>query len=1002
MQVSRRSGARPGEAAAPGAPCPLPSPAPARLLLALLMPILLLPVVAGSPRTAWAGNPSLDWRTLHTEHFRIHCPGHLLPFGRRVAQAAEEAWQLLVPRLGWQPAGPLELKVEDEVDDANGMASTLPYNRILVYAVPPDAQGSLNDHDDWLRLLLYHETAHIVHLDQATGLPALLNRVVGRTFLPGLAQPRWLQEGIAVWEESNLTGAGRLRSSLFKGQLRVAALAGRLPPPDWLSAVPVGFPWGSSWYLYGSSFVAYLVERHGEQAIAQLNRSYGRRLLPYALNRSAREAFGETLEQAWEGWRIALTRWARAEEEQLRRQGLVEGEALTLGGETHARPVFAPAAPGAGMRLLYFLSDEHRHGGLYLRAGPDHLPGEGELVLESNGEAAAAWDPGGASFVFSQQEVLSGLYVYHDLYRHELRGGRTVRLTHGLRARDPDVAPDGRIAFVASEAGRTRLHVAGPSVESPRQLDVPGVPLVSSPRFSPDGRWLAVSGWRESTGERDIYLVDPLGRQAVQRLTSGRALDIDPAWSPDGSTLFFASDRSGIYDIYAYGLADGMVRRVTRVRGGAFAPAISPDGRTLVYVALGATGYDLRRLDLPPTDSLPPAPATSAAERHQPRRYSGGEVLQPELADRPYSPWPSLLPRAYGPSFGATGIGESWGILVAGEDAVGLHRYMLQLEWATEEEAPLFSAAYVYDRFYPQLTLSASRWVQTYPDGYTAGEQRFPYTEEGLRGSFQLSVPFHLYRNAHSLGLGYSATRYRALSALPIPDPATLAPSYPGTGVMAGLSLGWSFSNLERYGYGISTERGRLASLTLVLRDPVLGSDWSSLTLGWVLHQFLALPWLAHHVLSLRLAGGIGSGQPGSRPSFALGGPPPQDVILALVDESFVGNNGYLRGYPPGAMAGDRYLLLNAEYRLPLLQVGRGLGLLPLYLQRLVLCSFLDAGAARYGRFALDKAKKGAGLELRADLTLGYYLEAALRLGHAWGLDDGAEDQWYLLLGNAL
>lgn len=966
-----------------------------RLLLRLLLPLPLALPLASLPGTAWGGDSALVWRTLSTEHFRVHCPEHLLPFGRRVAKAAEEAWEALVPRLGWAPAGPLELVVEDQVDDANGLASSLPYNRIIVYAVPPEGQGSLNDHDDWLRLLLYHETAHIVHLDRATGLPALLNLLLGRTFLPNLVQPRWLQEGLAVWEESNLTGAGRLRSSLFKGQLRMAALAGKLPPPDWMSSAPTDWPRGTSWYLYGSSFVAYLIERHGEEALARFHEEYGDRLLPYALNRAGREAFGETLEQAWEGWRGALGRWARAAEAALRQQGLIEGEPLTAGGETHASPVF-PRRGESGGPLLYYLSDAHRHGSLRLRPSLDTGPAEGEPVLETDGESAAAWDPGGRSFVFSQKAVLRGLYVYNDLYRHELGSGRTVRLTRGLRARSPDVGPDGRLAFIASEGGRTRLYLAGPWAEAPRALELPGVPLLDTPRFSPDGRWLAVSGWREATGERDIYLVDTRGEAPLQQITRDPAIDIDPAWSPDG-TLLFASDRSGIYDIYAYGLDDMTVRRVTRVRGGAFAPAVSPDGRTLVYVALGPEGYDLMKLPFAPRGELAPAPAGRMAERHALRRYSGGEVV---LDDRPYSPWPSLLPRAYSPSFGATDLGQSWGILVAGEDAVGRHRYLLQLEWSTEEATPLFAATWSYDRFYPRLTLSANRWVQSWPEGYRSGEQLHPYTEEALHGGVQASIPFHLYRTSHSLGVEYAFTRYRAASALPVPDPATLAPGHPATGVMAGLSLSWTVSDVERYSYSVSPERGRLASLALSVRDPVLGSDWSKLTWTWLLHQFVALPLLDHHALSLRLAGGIGSGEPGSRPSFALGGPPPQDVVLSLVDESFVGSSGYLRGYPQAVLKGDRYLLLNAEYRLPLLRLDRGFGLLPLYLQRVVLSPFLDAGAAGYGTYALDDLRRGAGAELRADLTLGYYLEATLRLGRAWGLDDGADDQWYLLLGN--
>ena len=46
-------------------------------------------------------------------------------------------------------------------DFANGSATALPYPRINLFAAPPTLDGNLNDYDDWLRLLTFHEYAHI-------------------------------------------------------------------------------------------------------------------------------------------------------------------------------------------------------------------------------------------------------------------------------------------------------------------------------------------------------------------------------------------------------------------------------------------------------------------------------------------------------------------------------------------------------------------------------------------------------------------------------------------------------------------------------------------------------------------------------------------------------------------------------------------------------------------------------------------------------------------------
>ena len=67
-------------------------------------------------------------------------------------------------------------------------------------------------------------------------------------------------------------------------------------------------------------------------------------------------------------------------------------------------------------------------------------------------------------------------------------------------------------------------------------------------RFSPDGHRLAASIYDSSGGE-DIWLFD-LARTVKTRFTFDPALDDDPVWSPDGSSIVFDSNRTGTYGIY--------------------------------------------------------------------------------------------------------------------------------------------------------------------------------------------------------------------------------------------------------------------------------------------------------------------------------------------------------------------------------------------------------------------------------------------------------------------
>jgi Tol biopolymer transport system component len=70
-----------------------------------------------------------------------------------------------------------------------------------------------------------------------------------------------------------------------------------------------------------------------------------------------------------------------------------------------------------------------------------------------------------------------------------------------------------------------------------------------SPALAPDETRLAVSQRDEQTGTRDLWLFDLPGG-ARRRLTFDPADDVNPTWSPDGSRIAFASNRTGTYEIY--------------------------------------------------------------------------------------------------------------------------------------------------------------------------------------------------------------------------------------------------------------------------------------------------------------------------------------------------------------------------------------------------------------------------------------------------------------------
>jgi TolB protein len=98
------------------------------------------------------------------------------------------------------------------------------------------------------------------------------------------------------------------------------------------------------------------------------------------------------------------------------------------------------------------------------------------------------------------------------------------------------------------------------------------------PAWSPDGAQIVFASRRD--GRSHIYAMSADG-SGTRQLTSGKHQDTAPAWSPDGRWIAFARDNM----VYLVSPAGGMLRRVTKVLGGEEGePAWAPDGKSIAFV----------------------------------------------------------------------------------------------------------------------------------------------------------------------------------------------------------------------------------------------------------------------------------------------------------------------------------------------------------------------------------------------------------------------------------
>ncbi|MDQ4069470.1 MAG: hypothetical protein M3203_08400, partial [Actinomycetota bacterium] len=111
---------------------------------------------------------------------------------------------------------------------------------------------------------------------------------------------------------------------------------------------------------------------------------------------------------------------------------------------------------------------------------------------------------------------------------------------------------------------------------------IPGTAAPARPAWSPDGRTMAFASDRDD-GNLDIFVASLPATGPPARLVTSPGQDGEPAWSPDGSKLAFASDRDGAPEVYV-AERDGSSPRQLTTRPRNFAPTWAPDGTRLAYI----------------------------------------------------------------------------------------------------------------------------------------------------------------------------------------------------------------------------------------------------------------------------------------------------------------------------------------------------------------------------------------------------------------------------------
>ncbi|MGH2669103.1 MAG: peptidase S9, partial [bacterium] len=390
--------------------------------------------------------------------------------------------------------------------------------------------GSYGD----LEHVLQHELVHQFQYDvYSSGRPG-----AGVQTLINVNPPGWFIEGMAEYLS---VGPIDPHTAMW---LRDAALEGTLPTIEQMTYDPRIFP-----YRFGHALFSYIGEKWGDEVIGEILQGSA----TSGIEGTFKRALGMSLEDLSNDWRDAIQTTLLPQ----------------LGDHYRARRIAQP------------LLNERRTGGGY------HL--------------APALSPDGREVAFFGER--NSFFI--DLYLADAETGRPKRRLvkstinsnyESLRFiySSGSFSPDGR-AFAIAAKRKQREDLVILDVKRGREERRIRVPLngLETPAWSPDGTQLVFTGF--DGGLSDLFIINRDG-SGLRRLTNDKYGELQPTWSPDGKTIAFSTDRGGHTDfdrlrfgnlrLALYHLDSGVIELLGRMEQGKnINPVWSPDGRSIIFVS---------------------------------------------------------------------------------------------------------------------------------------------------------------------------------------------------------------------------------------------------------------------------------------------------------------------------------------------------------------------------------------------------------------------------------